>query len=97
MVGPSASIRSATSAIPTSIPQYPTVQSQCNPIHSVPSPRYTTPPIGAPPEKLVPLEYLQNVSPPRRDPVDEQLLRRLASVSRPRLDSSPFSVYRSSA
>jgi len=26
--------------------------------------------------QLVPLEYLRNISPPRRDPTDEQLLRR---------------------
>ncbi|TFK41617.1 Gti1/Pac2 family-domain-containing protein [Crucibulum laeve] len=31
------------------------------------------------PGKLVPLEYLQNTSGPRRDPTDEQLLRRFSS------------------
>jgi len=30
-------------------------------------------------EHLVPLEYLKNISAPRRDPTDEQLLRRFAS------------------
>src|SRR5262249_47689481 len=46
-------------------------------------------------ELLVPLEYLQNVSPPRRDPVDEQLLRRFASVTPtpPSGRVSSFSTY----
>jgi hypothetical protein len=31
--------------------------------------------------QLVPLEYLQNISSPRRDPVDEQLLRKISTHS----------------
>ncbi|KAL0958158.1 hypothetical protein HGRIS_000324 [Hohenbuehelia grisea] len=49
------------------------------------SPSSPTPPTTvshlAPGGRLVPLEYLQNVSYPRRDPTDEQLLRRFTMKS----------------
>ena len=35
----------------------------------------------SPTTELVPLEYLQNVSSPRREPVDEQLLRKISTHS----------------
>lgn len=43
-----------------------------------PSPTSPSAVVGS---QLVPLEYLQNISLPRRDPVDEQLLRRFSTQS----------------
>ncbi|KAH7882364.1 Gti1/Pac2 family-domain-containing protein [Phlebopus sp. FC_14] len=41
-----------------------------------PSPKMTAPHL---PEQLVPLEYLQNLAYPRRDPIDEQFLQRFST------------------
>lgn len=67
--------------------QYPTQnrppQGFHQPYNSLPSPNPAVGPTAArgsgPSELLVPLEYLQNVSPPRRDPMDEQLLQRFST------------------
>ncbi|GLB39156.1 putative gti1/Pac2 family protein [Lyophyllum shimeji] len=60
--------------------------------HSSPSSDAASPESISPtrqPAKLVPLEYLQNVSGTRRDPVDEQFLRRFSSqaIGRPLISS----------
>ncbi|KXN89144.1 cAMP-independent regulatory protein pac2 [Leucoagaricus sp. SymC.cos] len=52
-----------------SSPPSPSSHSSTSSIHNTPHPT----------GQLVPLEYLKNVSAPRRDPTDEQLLRRFSS------------------
>lgn len=113
MVGPNATIRPAASVSnpAPALHRVPVIHSQTsthsNMGHPTPSHRpYSLPPnpmalqaMGAPSERLVPLEILQNVSPPRRDPVDEEVLHRLASVGRGQLlgNTSSFSTYRRSS
>ncbi|KAG6334911.1 hypothetical protein ID866_4182 [Astraeus odoratus] len=59
---------------PTVCPSSPSSSSSSTP--ATPSPRIHTHPLS---EKLVPLEYLQSLPHPRRDPIDEQLLQRFST------------------
>ncbi|KAF8886548.1 Gti1/Pac2 family-domain-containing protein [Infundibulicybe gibba] len=62
-----------------STPRQNEIVSHLHPSNS-PLPHHTPPPPSVPSVgQLVPLEYLQSISYPKRDPADEQLLRRFSS------------------